>query len=29
MQRHPRPDEVRRDGDCYVIGGTVAAIELD
>lgn len=22
-------DEVRRDGDCYVIGGTVAAIELD
>lgn len=22
-------DEVRRDGDCYVIGGTVEAIELD
>lgn len=22
-------EEVRRDGDCYVIGGTVAAIELD
>jgi hypothetical protein len=22
-------DEVRRDGDCYVIGGTVEAVELD